>query len=218
MLSADIIAVFREEMNDEATPYLWSDTLLYSYLDIAQKDFCRRTEGIEDSATPAIAQATILAGEEWVTLDPRILKVRAVTNAATGRPFKVFNAETAPENGVVFNGRAGAVEVFVTGLTKHKLRAWPKAAADTSIELSVFRLPLDTITDAGDQTPEIDEQHHYYLTLGMKALAYGKEDAETFNRSKAEEYDARFRAYCAQARREQGRLRRDVGTVSYGGL
>lgn len=218
MNSSEILALFREEMNDEATPYLWSDTAVFSYLDTAQKDFCRHTEGIEDSFTPAITRATIAAGVEWVPLDTRILKVREVVNVATGRPYKVYNMETAAEKGVVFDGRQGRVEAFVTGLTKHKLRAWPKPAEDTDIELRVFRLPLDAITDAGDQALEIDEQHHRHLLLGMKALAYRKEDVETFNRQKAADLDAEFRAYCAQCKREQGRLRRDVGTVSYGGL
>ena len=54
--------------------------------------------------------------------------------------------------------------------------------------------------------------------MWMKARAYGKEDTETFNRGKADEYEARFRSYCAEARKEQERLRREVGVVAYGGL
>ena len=33
MNSSDALEVFREEMNDEATPYLWSDSLVFRYLD-----------------------------------------------------------------------------------------------------------------------------------------------------------------------------------------
>lgn len=218
MNSSEILALFRQEMNDEATPYLWSDSLVFTYLDTAQKNFCRWTDGIEDSETLAVTRATIAIGDEWVTLDPRVLKVREVVNAATGRPYKIFNMETAAENGVVFNGRQGRIEAFVTGLSKHKLRAWPRANESTSIELRVFRLPLNPITDVGDQTLEIDEQHHYHLLLGMKALAYRRPDVETFDRTKADECDAQFRAYCAQALNEQTRARRSIGVVSYGGL
>jgi len=66
MNSSDALEVFREEMNDEATPYLWSDSLVFRYLDQAQKNFCRWTEGIEDSTTTAITQATVTAGVDWV--------------------------------------------------------------------------------------------------------------------------------------------------------
>lgn len=218
MNSSEALEVFREEMNDEAEPFLWSDSLVFRYLDQAQKNFCRWTEGIEDSSTVAITRATLLATEEWVTLDPRVLKVREVVNLATGRPYKVHNMEDAARLGVVFNGRAGAVEAFVTGLEKHKLRAWPTPVATTNLEMRVFRLPLETITDAGDQEFEIDEQHHMALLLWAKSMAYGKEDIETFDRSKRDDYEARFRAYCADAKREQGRVRRNVGTVAYGGL
>lgn len=218
MNSSEIVGLFRQEMNDEAAPYLWSDVLVYSYLDATQKNFCRWTDGIEDSDTLAITRATIAAGGEWVALDPRVLKVREVVNVATGRPYKIFNMETAAENGVIFNGRQGRIEAFVTGLSKLKLRAWPRAVEDTDIELRVFRLPLETITDVGEQTLEIDEHHHYHLLLGMKALAYRRPDVETYDRTKADECDAQFRAYCAQSRNEQTRVRRSIGAVSYGGL
>ena len=42
-------------------------------------------------------------------------------------------------------------------------------------------------------------------------------DAETFDRRKADDYEVKFRAYCARAKAEQGRARRQVGTVQYGG-
>ena len=100
----------------------------------------------------------------------------------------------------------------------HKYGAWPLPTEDTDIELRVFRLPLVDITDAGDEEFEIDEQHHMALLLWAKAMAYGKEDAETFNKSKRDDYEVRFRSYCAEAKKEQGRLRRDVGVVAYGGL
>ena len=218
MNSSDALEVFREEMNDEATPYLWSDSLVFRYLDQAQKNFCRWTEGIEDSTTTAITQATVTAGVDWVELDKRVLKVREVVNVSTGRPYKVHNMEDAARLGVVFNGRVGQIEAFVTGLSKHMLRAWPLPTEDTDIELRVFRLPLVDITDAGDEEFEIDEQHHMALLLWAKAMAYGKEDAETFNKSKRDDYEVRFRSYCAEAKKEQGRMRRDVGVVAYGGL
>lgn len=218
MNSTELLDLFRVEMTDTAKPYLWADEAVFSYMDTAQKNFCRWTDGIEDSTTPAITQATIAAGDEWVTLDPRVLKIREVVNVATGRPFKLYNTETAAEQGIYFRGLEGRVEAFVTGLTKGKLRAYPKPTEDTDIELRVYRLPLESITDVGDQTLEVDEQHHYHLLTMMKALAYRRPDAETYDRAKADECEVQFRAYCAQARNEQTRVRRSIGVVSYGGL
>lgn len=218
MNSTELLEVFREEMNDEATPYLWSDLWFFRRLDEAQKNFCRLTEGIEDSTTAEITQLALAAGATWLPLDTRVLKVREVANADTGRPYKTTTMEEAARLGVIFNGRTGPIEVFVEGLEKHKLRAWPAPVEDTDLALRVFRLPLVAITDVGDQALEIDEQHHLPLLLAVKAAAYGKEDVETFNRSKRDDYEVRFLNYCEKAKREQGRLRHTAGTVAYGGL
>lgn len=218
MNSTELIDTFREEMNDNVAPYLWSDTLLYRYLDDAQKMFCRKTEGIEDSSTTAITRLDIQAGVEWYAADKRILKVRKAFDTATGHELPVVNMEKAGAEGIRFDGRAAPLKALVAGLEKNKLRAWPKPSDAATVSLSVFRLPLEPITDFGDQELEVGEQHHLALLLWVKHRAYGKEDAETFNRAKGEEYEARFYAYCAEARKEQERARRTVGTVIYGGL
>lgn len=218
MNSSEILETFREEMNDEAEPYLWPDRLLFRYLDEAQKNFCRFTEGIEDSATAEITRLSITAATEWYDVDKRVLKVREAADVATGRSYKVYNAEEATDAGVLFDGRTGPLRALVAGLTKNKLRAWPVPNANSTVELRVFRLPLLPITDAGDEELEIDEQHHMALLMWMKHRAYGKEDAETFDRSKRDDFEERFRRYCAEAKAEQGRLRHQAGVVHYGGL
>lgn len=218
MNSTEVLEVFREEMNDTAIPYLWSDALLFRYLDDAQKNFCRWTEGIEDSSTPAICRLNVVAGTDWYRISPKILKVREAVDVATGRPVDVMNMEKASLKGVLFDGKPGPLKVFVTGLEKSRVRAWPLPNAAATVELRVFRLPFRDITDAGDQELEIDEQHHLALLMWMKHRAYGKEDAETFDRRKATEFEVMFRRYCAEAKTEQVRARHKAGTVVYGGL
>lgn len=88
----------------------------------------------------------------------------------------------------------------------------------TAVSLSVYRLPLVTITDDGDQVLEIDAQHHTALLHWMKARAYDKQDAETFDRRKSEEFRDRFTTYCAKAQQDQQRARRVHGSVAYGGI
>lgn len=218
MNSTELLEAFRDEMADAVAPYLWTDSAIYRYLDDAQKMFCRLTEGIEDSSTESVCRLSIEAGTDWYPLSNKILKVREAVDTATGRPYDVLNMEKASLKGVLFNGNPGPLKLFVTGLEKHKLRAWPLPAAPTTVELRVFRLPLRPITDDGDQELEIDEQHHEALLLWMKHRAYDKQDADTFDRRKAEEYEMRFRVYCASAFKEQERARRNTGTVVYGGL
>lgn len=223
MNSTELLEVFRDEMADTAAPYLWSDALVFRYMNDAQEMFCRLTEGIEDSSTPAICRLSVEVGTDWYATSPMVLKIREVVDVSTGRPYDVMNMEKASAKGVHFNGNPGPLRLFVTGLEKNKLRAWPMPNVSAEVELRVFRLPKpvvaqSAITEDGDQTLEIDDRHHMALLLWMKGKAYGKEDAETFDRRKADDYEQRFYAYCTQAKKEQERARRNVGTVMYGGI
>ena len=52
----------------------------------------------------------------------------------------------------------------------------------------------------------------------MKHRAYGKQDAETFDRGKSEAFKAAFEAYCESARMEYDKYKAKVRVVSYGGI
>ena len=65
---------------------------------------------------------------------------------------------------------------------------------------------------------EIGEEHLLSLLLWMKHRAYGKQDAETFDRSKRDEYKSSFEAYCNSAKAEWERYKSKVRVVEYGGL
>jgi hypothetical protein len=88
---------------------------------------------------------------------------------------------------------------------------------ELTLNLTVFRLPLTDIVES-DQVLEIAPQHHQSLMLWMKARAYSKEDAETLDRKKAEQFEDKFSAYCAYAKLEQGRARHKTRVVQYGGI
>ena len=52
----------------------------------------------------------------------------------------------------------------------------------------------------------------------MKALAYRKQDAETFDRARAEENEVVFARYCALVKSEFEREKHKTRVVAYGGL
>ena len=214
-----LMDIFREEVSDTVAPYLWSTPLLYAYMSEAQEMFCRLTEGIEDSSTPSVCRINVAPAADWYPVSPLIRKIRSATRMDTGAPVRLTNMEKAPHEGVRFDGRPGPLKAFVTGLERHKVRAWPLPSESVVVELSVFRLPLTSITGtSNDEQFEIDAEHHMALTYWMKHRAYGKEDTETYDRQKAEQFEARFLRYCEQAKEEQVRQRHIPGTVVYGGI
>lgn len=216
MTVEQLLTLFRSEMADQAEPYLWSDEEFFVYLDDAQKMWARLTDGIADASSD-LTQIEIVAGQQWYDLDQRVLKVRTATRLDDGRTVDVLNPEMLKHRGVVFAGHSGPLKVLVQGLEDFKLRAWPIPVADVTVELAVFRLPLNDIVDDSSEL-EIAPHHHYHLLKWVRAKAYGKQDADTFDRIKAGEFEASFREYCESVQREQSRVRRSTGTVQYGGI
>ena len=211
MDSTELRDVFRSEMFDLEEPYLVSDSLVYTYLDDAQKMFCRLTEGIEDGRKFTIP---VLVGVEWYPLSKSILKIRRVADLATGRPVDAISAELADQRGVVFDGRSGPLRAVVTGAQKGQVRVWPVPSLPAALTLEVFRLPAKV--EEGDSF-EIDEQHHLALVMWAKHKAYGIHDSELYDATKSADYERQFRSYCAAARVEQNRARHSAGNVMYGG-
>ena len=81
MTTTELLALFRTEVSDLEAPYLWSDALIYSYIDEAQKQFCRDTYGIADARSYTIDLLT--DGTEWYNIDPGSRNVRSSAVQAT---------------------------------------------------------------------------------------------------------------------------------------
>lgn len=215
MDSLGLIAEFRNDVDDNALPQLWSDATIALYADDAQKMFCRLTNGLADS-TSQMCNIDIDEGEPWAALDKRILKIRRAERVSDGRPVTIINAEDLDTLGVRLD-RVGVVNSLVLGLEENKIR-WGCVPSDAdAITMTVFRLPLRPITTEKSQL-EIGEQHHLHLLLWMKHLAYGKQDADVYDPRKASVNEGAFRAYCTAVKSEQDRARHKTRIVAYGGI
>jgi hypothetical protein len=212
MTTTELLALFRSEVFDLELPYLWSDELIYRYIDDAQKQFCRDTNGIADARSFKI---NVVAGTEWYKYDTKILKLRDAINQVTGLPMPIVSVEKMHENSMRFDGTLGTTRALISGLEENTLRTWPVPNEPMTIELRTFRLPEDVV--AGDDL-EIPTQHHQHLLHWVKHRAYSVQDTEAFDKGAADRYRALHDRYCAQARIEQNRVRRPVATVTYGGI
>lgn len=211
MTTTELLAVFREEVQDLAVPYLWSDLLIYGYINDAQKQFCRNTWGIEDARS---FKVTIVAPTEWYKISPRVLRIRCATDAQ-GNDIPVIAVEDMAAKGMRFDGRSGPVRALVKGLEKNTLRAWPVPNAGAVIALQTFRISDDV---GADDDLEIDDQHQRHLLSWVKHLAYSNQDTEILDEVAAQRHRDQFEAYCAASKTEQGRLVRPVAIVAYGGI
>lgn len=212
MNTTELLDLFRQEVSDVETPYLWSDALVYSYIDDAQKQFCRDTNGIADSRS---FKLTITPGIEWYTLDPKIIKLRDVVYQSTGLDLPVISVEKMLENSMRFDGGVGPIKALISGLDDGMLRAWPIPNETTIAELRTFRLPVDV--EAGDDF-EVAAKYHTWFLPWIKHRAYGVQDSEVFDKAASAKFLAEHKALMLQAKHEQNRLRRPVSAVTYGGI
>lgn len=223
MKAGDLVKLLRNELNDRSAPYLWSDDELYEYVDCAQVMFARLTNGIPDSSSSICVQ-DVVEGDPVVVLHPKILRIRQaryVSNEGEpternrfltlvnpedlelGRPG--FHEDYGPQYGFGFDySKIGRADYLLTGADATQARLINIPDSDGRIYLTVQRLPLKTIT-CKDDTFEIPEQHHRYLSYYAQHLAYLKQDAETFDRTRSAEAEEQFLQYCDLARRERER-------------
>lgn len=216
MTSGELLALFRSEMNDGETPYLWSDTEVYRYIDDAQKMFCRNTDGIADATTAAVVNIAVVPGTLWVNTHPSIKMIRRATRTDTGRPVEVINEQDMADRKWYFDGRTGPVRALVIGEEQYKAQVYPESSETVTVRLLVYRMPLEPIE--GNADFEIVEKHHLHLLLWVKSLAYLKQDAETYDKTKSVEFENKFLAYCEKSKLEDRKEKHKTRVVRYGGL
>ena len=132
MTPGDLLTLFRSEVSDIASPYLWSDDEFFGYADDAQKQYARLTWGLIDSSTPAITEIPLVAGTNTYDLSPLVLAVRAARVATTGRGLDIVNQEDMPVRRMYFDGTPGVPQALILGLDTDKLSVWPVLIADVT--------------------------------------------------------------------------------------
>lgn len=219
--------LFRADVVDTALPYLWTDDEIWEYMDDAYSMFVRLRGGIPD-ATSDITSIPIVAGETYAAIDPRILKIRRAFLASTSRPLTPVNVEDEPISRIYDYGAApvmadnlpGPVQYIVIGEEESLVRWVQVPVVNDAANLVVYRLPLNTISASSADTDmnEVQPHHHRHFLKWMKHRAYGKQDAETFDRGRSEQFKTSFEDYCELAKGELARAKSKVRTVAYAGL
>lgn len=230
MNSTELHDLFRAEVFDQAKPPFWSDLEIYNYMDDAQKLFCRLGGGIPDGTTDDITLVDVAAGDTWIDLDPKIIKLRGAQRMSDFVDMKLLNFEDLQNSGrpteqwdygvqktYQLDDQIGDMRYLIMGITDGQARLLKRPDKDDQIRLIVERMPLVDITKAG-QKLEIRDEHHTYLMLWMKARAYRKQDAEVFDKGKSDDFEAQFRAYCKQATAEKEMRQKKYRLMVYGGI
>lgn len=231
MTPLELKDLFRREVRDEAEPYLWTDADILTYINEAQNMFCRLAGGIADAITTDITHVPVGNGMLFAAISPKILKLRDVRRASDGRNVDILNLEDLGTAGVTYGGygqqwgtggakvgtELGPTRAVVLGAQENAIVLVPLPAEEDVLYLVVDRLPINPV-DYTMYGLEIGDIHHRSLLYWMKHLAHEKQDAETYDRGRSEEFRQKFVEYCDLAKAERDRHNHKFRTVAYGGI
>jgi hypothetical protein len=226
MTPSELYDRFRSDVVDVAKPYLWTEEEVWGYENAAYRMFVRLTGGVADFTSEACT-LEMAVGERVVDLHPSILHIDDAYRLSDGGKISIVNLNdpqvTLRDDYGLYRKQMntnvqGSVAMLVIGRQKHKGEWINTPAVVDQAQLSIYRLPLANVTESSAAFDGVDEDHHLYLLDWMKHLAYAKQDAETFDKTKSENARAMFEAYCAQVRREWARYQHKTRVVAYGGL
>ena len=190
MTLEQLIALYREQSFDKATPPFCSDELLTIYANEAQDEACRRGDLLRDSSS-VVCTIAFSADDESVALDPRIIEIqRAKVN---GQRVALSNSDEMEDELPNWDEdtRRDVPQRLIQGVTTGRLFLWPRPAEAGSIKLTVRRLPLDPLANDVDE-PEIRPEMHTSLVEWMLFRAYSREETEMYNDTKAALCKSRF--------------------------
>lgn len=225
-----LIDRFRTEVHDTANPYLWGQDEVINYVNDAQEWYCRETGGIADSSSAGVTEIPLTTGQKFAPVDSRILKIRHAQRRSDNKEVDLWNFEDAQfrpmydntayyaPHKLTLDDTQGVVSKIITGMEQYKVRCVYIPAVDDVIDCIIYRLPLVPIAEDVLGNLEIPAEDHILLLDGMKALAYAKQDAETFDKGKQAEFEAKFLAKCAEAQYKREKREHKYRTVRYGGI
>ncbi len=214
----DLVTLFRGSVDDLVAPYLWSDIEVLAYIDEAQKEFARGTELFFDSVTPGLTRLPVAPNQTFLTLDPRINRIRRAKLSSQDSQLTILNSDELDPSWN-WEQATGTPTVLLLDDSISLARLIPISQIADTLNIWVFRDPLKSIaslTDVLEVSDAVD------MRLGLlnyvKSVAYGKNDSDIHNEQLSQLYATKFEEYVLKARYIHQNKRRHPGFVRYGGL
>lgn len=239
----ELVERFRRDVDDveggsDDRDFLWSVDEVFDYMDEAQREFVRRTHILRKTHpfTPEITEIAYTAPtgtpvnlDGFVTPNPQIIRpLRARMTTSLRDPIQIVTAEDLDEGllvrdyGTFFTGnwqdKVGRPRFLVTNMQEDMWRLAPIPDVDDTLELTVEHMPLLTLV-CGSPTFEVKEREDQMtILLFMKHLAFGKQDADTYDKELSDRFEAAFEKKADNRRREVRRSRFRHTGMRYGGI
>lgn len=172
---------------------LWPTKEMNRYINRIYRKICKETACLVDSVS-TFTQISITGSNEnpaaiYIDLDPRILFIEEA-KWATGGWF-VREVSVSKWTNPLWETFSGPPTEFALDWSVNKLAFNFKPNITDTLKLRVRRMPLVNLVSDTD-SPEFKVQYHDYFINGVLWQMYLKQDAEAFDKSKAEEFKQLF--------------------------
>lgn len=208
----DLLTVIREDyLDDTVKPYRWDQAKLYRWLDMAQKEACRRQPLLVDETTAAVCDLPVTPLTASYSLHNSVHMVLEVRLGGAVLPKST--PELLDKQLPYWNTAEPDIPVaWIQNDTT--LTLVPAPATSDTLKLRVWRLPLITVSDI-DGVLEIDPAYHENLAHYVAARAYRMPDEDLRDLRLAEQHERDFDAVFGPALRADviAHRRRETGVA-----
>lgn len=193
----------REWVDDETGEQLWTSEAIRRFADEAHTEALIRTRLLVESNRPGICQIPLVIGQRQYKLHSSVIVVRRAeyVPAQTGarpEPLRRRTFDAMDTTDRHWTSHTGRPEAIIQDLQRREL--WldktPIAAQLGTLHLTVWRRPLEAerLEQGGDE-PLIPEEDHSFLAHWICYRLYLRKDAETNDRTMAEQHRMQFEAH-----------------------
>lgn len=182
---SDLVRMFRSTCNDTKAPYFWSDSELYTYMTEGEAEIARKLLCLQDTSS-AVTLYTVPNGQATVIVTDKVLRVRDAWWLENGGEYKldIQSQDAMVAQGYRIHTQKGRPNTAMMGSQTNGIRLYPIPENDGQLVLSIYRVPLNPLNAQAQF--EIPEQYRGALLDWMQYKAYGKDDAETFDRVRSD--------------------------------
>lgn len=186
MTLAQLIAQFRVDADDAATPCLFSDAHITGWLNEAAEEAANRALLIHDVSTTAVCRIAVTAGVAVYPVHTSVINITRCAFTPTDDPDTEYElyGTTEYELDRLKTGWRSLEEIpgaFIHKDTSLRLSRLPPAG---TLNMEVNRLPL-ALMATGTDTPEMAAIHHRHLVQWALHRAFSIPDTEAIDPQRA---------------------------------
>jgi len=184
MKAKELVRRFRDLTDDldlgQEDDMLWSDAEVLRYLDQAQDEACRRSKLISDSSTSAVVDIALSSGVDTYSMHSKIIRIENIVLNSTSKPVDIYDEDWMDFLKPAWRLDTGDVGACILYWGTRKIRVWRQPTTSDTLNLTVKRLPIISVTSL-ETVLEIPDEFLPPLVNGMMWYAYQKADSQTFN-------------------------------------